>query len=239
MICLVGVLSVLAYFLCHQKPMDYVSKEPVDNNKDLLISRLIGEMKVMQQSFPLQMNETWWNYIAAFSSIMEDDPPQPAVLLLIGPNSPQGIETVQCVAERMARITNNLFDTSTSQVAVNVQEILRRQQKEDAIKEELDGRLRSVLNHSFSVVLGPLELIPPKVALLLHGYSDNFAAPFKKRIIILTATFSPTNLPAHSRQVDRMLSQLWDSDLGTDKSASLVSRVANSPVFIHPEPRCL
>lgn len=97
-------------------------------------------------------------------------------------------------------------------------------------RNELDAQIHSILNQSFSVILGPLEMIPPQAALLLHGYCDNFMAPFKKRVIILTFTFM-LKRPLSSAQLDH----LWDSTLGTDTSASIVSRVADNVVFIETE----
>ncbi|EFX66564.1 hypothetical protein DAPPUDRAFT_229380 [Daphnia pulex] len=103
----------------------------------------------------------------------------------------------------------------------------------ETIKKELDTRIRSILK-SYSVVVGPLEKIPPGAAFILHSYCDNFEPPFKKRVIILTATFD-SDKPLNSKQLEKRLHELWDHKLGEDKSASIVSRIANNVVFIEPE----
>ena len=193
----------------------------------------------MQNSFPGQSNATWISFLAALTNIMEEEPSQPEILLLVGQENT--VHTMQCVAEQLAVTTNKRFSAEnyavdlSAKVIVQVSDLVRLQKQEDAMKKELDTRIRSILNQSYSVVLGPLEDIPPQAALILHAYCDNFTAPFKKSIIILTATFG-SDRPADSKQVDRKLHRLWDAKLGVDKSASLVSRVANNVVFIEPEP---
>jgi hypothetical protein len=121
-----------------------------------------------------------------------------------------------------------------SKVIVKVNKFVSFQNQEETIKKELDTRIRSILNKSYSVVVGPLEKIPPGAAFILHGYCDNFEAPFKKRVIILTATFD-YDTPLNSKQLEKRLHELWDRKLGEDKSASIVSRIANNVVFIEPE----
>lgn len=232
-VALIALMVSLLLVACSKVEKSDPSTLP-DQQEELLEIKLVNEIKTMQRLFPLQSNETWANFYAAFRGIMEEEPPQPSVLLLIGPNSSEGIETVQCLAERMARITNHIFGSlMTSSVTIHLEDI--RKKKDEALKSELDDRLRLVLQGSHAVVLKHLEQIPPKAAMILHGFCDNFAAPFKKKIIILTATFNQENHPVDSRQVDRQLHVLWDGELGADKSASLVSRVANSPLFIEPE----
>lgn len=196
---------------------------------------LVKEMKAMRSAFPNQSIDTWLNFKAAINSILEDDPSQPAVLLLVGSNSAESIKTVRCVAYRLAEITNKLLGKSPNEVVIPIEDVLQLHDKEDAMKEQLERRIRSVLDNSFSVVLGHLDRIPPVAAMVLHGYCDNFGAPYKKSVIILTATFHPDKLPVDSGQVDLQLRNLWDKRLGPDSSASLVSRVANYPVFIQPD----
>ncbi|XP_032787972.1 uncharacterized protein LOC116925390 [Daphnia magna] len=194
----------------------------------------------MENSFPLQKKETWIGFLSALSSVIEEKPSQPAVVLLVGGNTPAITRTMQCVALALATNTNKLLRTTSSTdtkfpvVTVKVDEIIDVRQQEEAIKQELDVQIHSILNQSFSVVLGPLEMIPPRAALLLHGYCDNFMAPFKKSVIILTATFD-SDKPLNPKQVERKLHNLWDPALGLDTSASIVSRVTNYVVFIQPE----
>ena len=107
-------------------------------------------------------------------------------------------------------------------------------QKKDNIKEELDTKIKTVLKNSFSLVLTQLQEIPPSAALLLHGYCDNYMAPFKQSVIILTAFFGSKGLK-NEKEVIKQLHRLWDPELGIDKSSSIVSRVANILLFVQPE----
>ncbi|XP_059350614.1 uncharacterized protein LOC130693630 [Daphnia carinata] len=204
------------------------------------LSQAMELLDEMQNSFPLQKTETWIGFLSALSSVIEEEPSQPAVVLLVGVNTPAITRTMQCVALALATNTNKLLhatkftDFKFPGVTVKVDEIFNLQQQEDAIKKELDAQIHSILNQSFSIVLGPLEMIPPRAALLLHGYCDNFMAPFKKRVIILTATFD-SDKPLNPKQLEQKLHNLWDPALGIDISASIVSRVANNVVFIEPE----
>ncbi|KAI9560761.1 hypothetical protein GHT06_011713 [Daphnia sinensis] len=201
------------------------------------VMELINEMK---KTFSFQKDETWISFLAALGSVIEEKPSQPAVLLFIGRNTPAAIRTMQHVATTLAININELFhktnsvNTNFQGVTVQVDEITDLMQQDDAIKQELDEQIRSILSKSFSVVIGPLQKIPPKAAMLLHGFCDNFMAPFKKSVIILTATFD-YEIPRNSKAIERKLHGLWDPTLGVDKSASIVSRVANNVVFIEPE----
>ncbi|KAI9560760.1 hypothetical protein GHT06_011712 [Daphnia sinensis] len=199
------------------------------------VNELLDEM---QSFFPLQKEETWISFLAALNSVLVEEPTQPAVLLFTGRNTVASKQTIQYVALTLAINVNKLLHKTSSTncdfsgVTVDVDEIANLQ--DDTIKQELDKRIRSILSQSFSVILGPLEKIPPRAALLLHGYCDNFMAPFKKSVIILTATFD-SDIPHNLKQLEQKLHNLWDPTLGVDTSASIVSRVANNVVFIEPE----
>ncbi len=230
----IGIAYLVSFPLDSYKSKEKMLSSPKSDPQEQTMQFLVE----MQNSFPKQTRETWISFLSALTNLMDEEPSQPAVLLFIGQNN--AVDTMQCVAKQLAVTTNKLFSSMNSaadystKVFIQVNDIVRLQKQDEAIKEELDIQMQSILNQSYSVVLGPLEDIPPRAALLLHGYCDNFMAPFKKRVIILTATFGPEK-PVSSKQVDRRLRGLWDPKLGPDKSASLVSRVANNVVFIEPE----
>lgn len=232
--CIALLLSMYGYSF-YSNAGENKTPAPVD-----ISGQIMELLDNMQDSFPQQKKETWLSFLSALSSVTEEKPSQPAVLLFVGGNTVAARHTMQCVAITLATNTNKLLLTMNSanadsrRVTVEVEEIANLRQHEEAIKNELDAQIHSILNQSFSVVLGPLERIPPQAALLLHGYCDNFMAPFKKRVIILTVTFE-SDSPLSSTQLDQKLHDLWDSTLGIDKSASIVSRVANNVVFIEPE----
>ena len=192
-------------------------------------------MKEMSRSFPGQPTNTWMTFIAAVESILEDEPPKPAVLLLVGSSSSESTDTVKCVARHLAVTVNKFFEKSPTEMVIRIEDVIAGKRRDDAIKKELDDRMRSILAQSASIVVGHLEQIPPKAAMILHGFCDNFSAPFKKNLIILTATFDSATGPLDSRKVERLLRQMWDGELGADESSPLVSRVANLPVVIHPD----
>lgn len=235
-LCILVILLAPAIFI-------NISSNNVEKPNISVIDPLDQTMKFleeMQNSFPTQPRKTWISFLSALSSVTEEEPEQPAVILLVGGNTAASILTMQCIADQLAAVTNRLFSilkfTNSFSTEVTVQVDSKDLQKqEDIIKEELDAQISTILNKSHSIVFGPLENLPPRAALLLHGYCDNFMAQFKDRVFILTATFDFDNRPRNSEQVDRRLHRLWDSTLGPDQSASLVSRVANNPVFIEPE----
>ena len=214
-----------------------MKSDPVTDNDLNPAMLLIDEM---EHSFPLQKDETWSSFLSALTSVLRQvEPSQPAVLLLVGGHTLIETQTMQCVALTLANNTNKLFppmnsvNVISSEITVQVGKFVHLQNPE-TIKKELDAQMRSILDKSYSVVVGPLEKIPPEAALLLHGYCDNFEAPFKKRVIILTATFH-SDKPLNSKQLERRLNTLWDPELGEDQSASIISRIANNVVFIEPE----
>ena len=199
--------------------------------------KLLKEIKTLKHSFPGQLNDSWINMMAAFNSVSIEEPSQPAVLLLISPNTQEGIQTMSCLSKKTAVAINRLFGRSMeNEPVIQSEEIVNFQKTVDPIKKELIKRMNSVLENSSSVVLTHLEILPPEAVIILHGFCDNFMAPFKKSIIILTITFNPDDHKLDNpSQVDRLLHRLWASDLGTDLSASLVSRMANFPVLVQPE----
>ena len=239
LIIILGIGVLLSFLSNHTTKTagNQMKSDPVTDNDLNPAMELIDEM---EHSFPLQKYETWSSFLSALTSVLRQvEPSQPAVLLLVGGHTLIETQTMQCVALTLANNTNKLFppmnsvNVISSEITVQVDKFVHLQNQE-TIKKELDAQMRSILDKSYSVVVGPLEEIPPEAALLLHGYCDNFEAPFKKRVIILTATFH-SDKPLNSKQLERRLNKLWDPELGEDQSASIISRIANNVVFIEPE----
>lgn len=211
--------------------MQESSKHVLRNSREIFETKLLKEVRTLQSTHPVQPMKTWTDFMAAITSI-EGSPSQPAVLLLVTPNSTLAIETKQCIARRLAAVTNRLFNVSNPSIVIPIRK--SSSGTEDKIREELDNQIHSILKTSYAIILDDIQNIPPKAAMVLHGYCDNFMALFKQRVIILTAVVNE-GWPLNSNKVDDFLRNLWDPELGQDKSASLVSRVANVPVFIEPE----
>ena len=193
---------------------------------------IITEIKKISSQFPHQSKNVWINTVDALNSIVTDEPSQPAVLLLISSKSEEAKKTLSCLSLQLATATNKVFNTST-EMMTQVDGFIEFDRQEE-IRAELDKKLKSILNQSFAVVVPQLQEIPPYAAMILHGYCDNFLAPFKKRVIILTAAFGSQMIETQP-QVERYLRRLWDAEMGIDQSASLISRVANIPIFVKPE----
>jgi len=193
---------------------------------------IITEIKKISSQFPHQSKNVWINTVDALNSIVTDEPSQPAVLLLISSKSEEAKKTLSCLSLQLATATNKVFNTST-EMMTQVDGFIEFDRQEE-IRAELDKKLKSILNQSFAVVVPQLQEIPPYAAMILHGYCDNFLAPFKKRVIILTAAVGSQMIETQP-QVDRYLRRLWDAEMGIDQSASLISRVANIPIFVKPE----
>ena len=202
------------------------------HEKSAGVRLILEEIKKVKRNFPLQSKHVWTNTLAALTSIATDEPDQPAVLLLISSNTDKAKKTLKCLSLQLGAITNKVFNTST-EMMIQADGFIQLHRKEE-MREELDRKLKSILNKSFAAVVPQLQEIPPYVAMMLHAYCDNFMALFKKRVIILTAAFGSQLLETET-QVDQHLHHLWDAELGIDTAASLVSRLANMPVFVQPE----
>jgi len=202
------------------------------HEKSAGVQLILEEIKKVKRNFPLQSKHVWTNTLAALTSIATDEPDQPAVLLLISSNTDKAKKTLKCLSLQLGAITNKVFNTST-EMMIQADGFIQLHRKEE-MREELDRKLKSILNKSFAAVVPQLQEIPPYVAMMLHAYCDNFMALFKKRVIILTAAFGSQLLETET-QVDQHLHHLWDAELGIDAAASLVSRLANMPVFVQPE----
>lgn len=236
MVTLLTIFSLMYHFdsnsESNSKSMKFSSSKMQSSPKLSVSEKLIArEIQKIRRNFPLQSKNVWLNTVAALNSITADEPSQPAVLLLISSNSEEAKKTLSCLSLQLAATTNTIFNTSSK--VVQVDGFIQFLRKEE-IKEELDRKLKSILNESFAVVVPQLQEIPPYAAMILHGYCDNYLAPFKKRVIIITAALGSQVMETQA-QVDRYLRRLWDAEMGIDRSASLVSRVANIPVFVQPE----
>ena len=230
-------LYYYCYFPINSAPLKVGHPRKVD-----IEEKLVGELLKIQGQFPAQATDVWRVSMGAIGSILREDPEQPAVLLLIGSNTPESDKTINCLARKLANTLNKLYNKSVD-VVVNVRDVKRQGQSPEEVKEAVDLRMRTILEKSRALVVSNIQELPASSALLLHGYCDNFMAPFKDRAIILTVLFDPVYLQEKGKrklrlqdQTDRLLRRLWDEELGADKSASLVSRVANYPIMVVPEP---
>ena len=195
---------------------------------------LYSEIKRISRAYPRQSLEVWKGIMAAFTSIMEPEPQQPGVLLMVGP--PASKKTIECLGPLLSD-TFNLLQRKERRFPINIESIFPTG-RNPLGSEELDDMLRDNLKKSTCVVISGVDKLPADAALLLHGYCDNFNAPFKKNVIILTAlfdSFESDKLVTDQAEVDHCLRDLWDDDLGSDKSASIVSRISNNFVAIHDE----
>lgn len=229
---LVIAVALIGCLILTMFPFGPVAQESqrhaLKSSKEMFEDKLLREVKSLQSSYPHQPMKTWIEFMAAVTSIT-GNPSQPAVLLLAATNATAAIETSKCIAKQLARVTNRLFNVPSSPA---FQISTPRSGTDHRIKEELDDKIHAILSKSYAMLLDDINHIPPRAAMVLHGYCDNFMAPFKQRVIILTVV---VNEDLTSDGVDDFLRDLWDPELGEDKAASLVSRVANMPVFIHPE----
>lgn len=200
--------------------------------------QIVNELDKLSKQFPSQQPDVWTSYFAVIESINKEEPQQPGVLLLIGRSDEVSDRTVNCLALELANTVNRFRNQSVADLLVSVKKVKEQVGPNHvALRKETDERIKTVLAESISVVVSRIEELSGESALVLHGHCDNFKAPKKRRVIILTATLDDVSADIGdvSFQVDASLRRLWDPQMGADKAASIVSRVANNPVLIEPE----
>jgi len=96
--------------------------------------KLVGELVQIQGQFPVQAMDVWRVSMGAIGSILREDPEQPAVLLLIGANTPESDKTINCLARKLANTVNKLYNKSVDAV-FNVRDVIRQGQGPEEVKE--------------------------------------------------------------------------------------------------------
>lgn len=183
-----------------------------------------------------QDKKVWVQLIGQIESIMVDSPVQPAVLLVVVPEDARG--TATCLIYTIAHLLNKAFDdprfvmydTKTNGLA-NL----------SSLKEELDHTLQG-LSNSHTAVIHNIENIPGRAAMIFHAYCDNENAPFKQAVIFPMLDIKgkyeevAQDKTRLDDTVDNYLNQLWGAELEAKDVSAIISRVANAPVLIKPEP---
>ncbi|XP_050720785.1 torsin-1A-interacting protein 2-like [Eriocheir sinensis] len=206
------------------------------------------ELQTLNREFS-QPREVWLGLLGQLEAMMVDEPPQPAVLLMVVPDDSRG--AASCLAHHLAKAVQYafedsrfvMFDTRTSQYMGD----------SAALKLDLDRTL-SGLSRAHAAVVHNVESLPGHAAMILHAYCDNENAPYKQAVIFLLAEVPGTYQDlAYSRLdslVDAHLEGAWgDGDEGEGEAGSsgskgglkekdvsaLISRTANAPLLIRPE----
>ncbi|XP_042878226.1 torsin-1A-interacting protein 1-like isoform X2 [Penaeus japonicus] len=182
-----------------------------------------------------QEKEVWVQLIGQIDSIMVDSPKQPAVLLVVVPEDARG--TATCFIYTIAHLLNKafedtrfvMFDTKSNGLA-NL----------SSIKKNLDETLME-LSLTHTAIIHNIENIPGRAAMIFHAYCDNENAPFKQAVIFpMLDIKGKYEEMAHDRRldhtVDDYLTQLWGAELESKDVSAVISRVANAPILIKPEP---
>ncbi|XP_047472135.1 torsin-1A-interacting protein 1-like [Penaeus chinensis] len=183
-----------------------------------------------------QDKKVWVQLLGQIGGIMVDSPPQPAVLLVVVPEDARG--TATCLIYTIAHMLNKAFDdtrfvmydTKTNGLA-NLA----------SLKKELDDTLKG-LSTSHTAIIHNIENIPGKAAMIFHAYCDNENAPFKQAVIFPMLDIKgkyeevAQDKSRLDDTVDKYLSQLWGAELVDKDVSAIISRVANAPMLIKPEP---
>lgn len=183
-----------------------------------------------------QEKKVWVQLIGQIESIMVKSPVQPAVLLVVVPEDARG--TATCLIYTIAHLLNKAFDdprfvmydTKTNGLA-NL----------SSLKKELDNTLQG-LSKSHTAIIHNIENIPGRAAMIFHAYCDNENAPFKQAVIFPMLDIKgkyeevARDKSRLDDTVDNYLTQLWGAELEAKDVSAIISRMANAPLLIKPEP---
>ncbi|UHK03297.1 MAG: hypothetical protein FWPMV1_gp1 [Hangzhou whitmania pigra medionivirus 1] len=189
-------------------------------------------MQGFQRLFPKQ-TDRFWSIIGSQSRSVVGKfmPYDPAIILLVIPSKTS--ITAECFINRYSNFMNSLFSgTKTAGFYINMNNYI--DEDPDAVKLHLDNAWeKSFSSGEKFAVIDHIESMNPEVALLFYKYCDNDNAPYKRSSIILTL-YVEDHIKRQDSAVERYLENLWGLRL-LEKFQPLMSRIANSIVFINPE----
>jgi len=188
--------------------------------------------KEIRPLFPTQPGSTFRDVFLALTSGMQEKPQHPGlVVLLTGPN---GKATSSCLTQKLVQATASYFSGSGDdfeQYIVDGDDFSSSQGKAK-FHDSLHDRLSK---YGVAAIKG-LEKLSGDTAIVLHGFADDSVAPFKQSVLVMTLAdeLEVAEVSDPSWRAEKLLLKYW-SDLGTDKSSALITRVTVSVVRVLPE----
>lgn len=183
--------------------------------------------------FPSQPGSTFRDVFLALTSGMQEKPQHPGlVVLLTGPN---GVATSSCLTQKLVQVTAPYFSGSSGDFERYIVDGDHFSSAQG--KAEFHDSLHERLSKYGVAAIRGLEKLSGDTAIVLHGFADDSVAPFKKSVLMMTLADGAEEVAEVSDpawRAEQLLLKYW-SDLGSDKSSVLITRVTVSVVRVLPE----
>ena len=188
------------------------------------------KFKNIKKDFPNFNSKHWPVISSGIKRMMKENAQQPGILLLVGSDA----DTNNCLAIK-------IVDSVASSINHSDTAGFKRAMTSDMTKEQLFKDMEYKLRDFGSYGLLDIQHLKADTAMTLHAYCDNINAPFKHSAIVMTLKSDQVAESSKPESIaEKLLYKLWLNDLGADKLAALVARIAVSVVQVNPEsvPTC-
>lgn len=243
LICVVCSVSLVVSFL----PTSYTRLAAEQSKSNISSEMFLQAFNSVKESFGAQTSGFWGIIRAAIKRVaLQENPDQPAVFVLMVPSD--AYETSACFIRVFSDAITNLFQAKP---AVEFFTDTLSGLSPDRVKQLLDDRLKDGLSSGSRIAtVHHLEQLHGESAMMLHAYCDNKNAPFRRAIFILTLFVDETSsdpifykfgedtlikMAETETFVEERLKLIWGETLGTNRFYPLITRIAHSVAFVHPE----
>lgn len=204
-------------------------------NLSLAVEKFTSDLKNIENRYTNQSRRSWTIIKAAVkSSLFVRNPKRPGVLLFASVDG--AARTANCIIHKLTKT----ISSNNVPFRINSEQFSYRDA--DETKKALDDKLQKAFTGDNQVVvIEKIDSLPPTSSLLLYGYCDTETAPRKDYVYILTvdipSSYSSGKIADNDGLVEDYLSERW-RELGKDQLGALMSRIANSIVFVKPDENC-
>merc|ERR1712150_279922 len=220
----------------------------VDPTKELIRS--------LKKQFPSQTEDTWKVLGSNIKRINNQRSNQAACIVFVGPASEiDDMGVLKCIASVVAKEISNMKGvkpTPMTQFSLSNLTVDSDHFRND--RTGLHNAVENSLSANSAVALFDINHLSGSSAMALHSFCDSDStggqnsamAPYVNTAVLATLKVKnnedkselgikgESNKMAHT-YVEQELTSAWKFDIGEDKAASLISRVALNAVFLHPE----
>ena len=233
------------------------------NNDVFLASRSSSTKEIirnLKQVFPSQTADTWKVIASNIRRISNDKSTQAACIVFVG-TAKEREATEKCIASIIAQEVSSWQSKSMPSIApITISNVTIDAKDFKNDRSGLHSAVEASLLINSAVVLFDIDYLDGRSAMALHSFCDSdptggedpSMAPYVNKAVFTTVKSKETaNMSKSADEIDarhrvqsnklayttveRDLSTVWKSDIGEDKAASLVSRVALNAVMLNPE----
>ena len=209
-------------------------------------------IKSLKDQFPSQTNSTWKVIASNIQRIQRKKSNQAACIVFVNNKASAINNDEKCIASNVAKEISLLQNKNS--INDESKNLTLDSKKFRTDRAGLHSSIETSLSRNSVIVLFDINQLDGKTAMALHSFCDNdptdgedpSMAPFVHTAVLTTIEVnglddamengdsSHGTESAYSIAV-RELTSKWSKDIGIDKAASLISRVALNAVYLEPE----